>query len=59
VNSSNSLGITTGWPVARSYSVRSTAQPRLWREPCAGSATNSRSAGGVASQNTFVTDHGR
>ena len=32
--------VTTGTPVRRSYIVRSTAQPRLCRDPLAGSATN-------------------
>jgi len=51
--------ISIGWPVLRSYSVRSTAQPRLCRDPFAGSATNTRSFSGVVSQNIFVTCHGR
>ena len=47
------------WTGIRSYSVRSTAQPRLCREPCAGSATKIRRSSGVAAWNIFVTDHGR
>ena len=49
----------SGAPVARSHSDRSMAQPRLCREPFAGSATKSRCAAGVASQNSLVTRHGR
>ena len=51
--------ISTGLPVFRSYSVRSTAQPRLCREPFDGSATKLWNFSGVASQNIFVTCHGR
>src|SRR5215469_1242986 len=57
--SSQSPGISTDLPEARSYSVRSTAQPRLWREPFFGSATKIFPSAGVASQNIFVTYHGR
>ena len=53
------LGIATAVPKARSYIDRSIAAPRLCFEPVAGSATNSRNAGGVTSQNNFVTAQGR
>ena len=53
------LGITMAAPVLRSYSVRSTAQPRLWRDPVAGFATKRCLSTGVASQNSLVTYHGR
>jgi len=52
-------GISAARPVFKSYSVRSTAQPRLWREPVAGSATKLCLSAGVASQKIIVTYHGR
>ena len=59
VGSSYADGIGASRPVRRSNKAQSTAQPRLWREPFAGSATYSRCDGGTHSQNRRVTDHGR
>src|ERR1700674_553558 len=50
-NSSYVPGIWTRLPIFSSYSVRSTAQPRLCRDPCAGSPAKILPSGGVASQN--------
>ena len=49
VSENNGVTIVTGRPPTSSYNVRSTAQPRLWREPWAGSATKIRRSSGVAS----------
>ena len=51
--------VAIGAPVLRSHSARSTAQPRLCFEPCAGLATKSRCDPLVMSQKSLVIDHGR